>query len=314
MPKTALITGITGQDGSFMAELLLKKGYTVVGLARTVQYMHNIQHIIKDLQLYQGDVTDSSQILTILQKHKPDEIYNLAGVSSIQDCWSSPLYSMQVNTLAPVQIIDAVIKLNLSSKFLQATSREIFGNYAGLIDESVPYSTENPYAVTKLAGHLMLDTYRKNYNVFACSAILFNHESHRRSTKFVTRKITNFASCAKPGNVLYLGNLKAQRDWGYAGDFVEGMWRMLQAEQPNDYVLATGKLFSIEELCDIAFQHRGLDYRDYIQTDTNLLRKNDVEAPIGNFTKIRENLGWQPTTDFYTLITGMVEYDMEKNK
>jgi GDPmannose 4,6-dehydratase len=306
--KKAFITGITGQDGSYLAEFLLDKGYEVIGLARSQQYSKNISFIEDKIKLYYGDVSDSSLLLNILATHRPDEIYNFAAISHIQDCWESPGQTLQVNSIAPSQIINLILKLGLNSKFLQATSREIYGNYSGLINEETPYSTENPYAVSKLAAHLMIDSYRRSHGIFACSAILFNHESPRRPTKFVTRKVTNFAKNVQTKNArLKLGNLDAQRDWGFAGDFVEGMWLMLQHDKPNDYVLATKNLYSIRELCEMAFSYRGLDYKDYVETDQEFMRKNEVEAPIGDYTKAYNQLGWKPKVSFEDLIKLMID-------
>ncbi len=247
----------------------------------------------------------------MLLTHRPTELYNLASISSIPECWKRSL-AVQVNGVAPLKIMDTILKVSPATKFFQASSREIFGDYPQPMDENTPYSVKNTYGAAKLYAHNMVKLYRNKYNIYACSGILFNHESPRRGKEFVTKKITSFAAKCERGDRLKLGDLSAERDWGYAKDFVKAMWLMLQQDKPDDYVISTGELNSVGDICEIAFSHLGLNYEDYVVTDPEFVRRNDIRAPIGNSTKASRELGWQPTITFEEMIKSMVRYDHEE--
>jgi GDPmannose 4,6-dehydratase len=310
--RKAVITGITGQDGSYLAELLLEKEYKVVGVSRSRQYLNNVEHILGDITTRYGDITDTNFIYETLSEHMPDEFYNLASVSTIPECWDKSL-AVQVNGVAPIYILDAIRRITPNTKFFQASSREIFGNYPKPMDEMTPYSVENTYASAKLLAHNTVGLYRKRYNLFACSGILFNHESPRRGAEFVTRKITKYVAQRKRHRKLKLGDLDTQRDWGYAGDFVRAMWLMLQQEEPDDYVISTGILHSIREVCEIAFGGVGWDYSDCVELDTRFIRSGEILAPVGNSKKAREILGWKPEVSFREMIQMMLATDLQED-
>jgi GDPmannose 4,6-dehydratase len=307
----AIITGITGQDGSYLAKYLLDKNYAVVGVSRSKQYIKNIAHIESWIDMQYGDITDSNFIYRLLSAYQPEEFYNLAGMSYVPDCWDKSL-AVQVNGVAPIYLLDAIDNVSPNTKFFQASSREIFGNHVGLMDENTPYEVCNPYGSAKLLAHNTVNLYRQKYDMYACSGILFNHESPRRSTNFVTRKITHFAAHHKPGDTLWLGDLDSKRDWGFAGDFVKAYWAMLQQEVPEDYIIGTGELHSVREVCDIAFGYLGLDYRDYVRLDDRFVRNGEIYAPVANPRKARTQLGWKPQVTFKEMITMMLEADLEE--
>jgi len=316
MPK-ALITGITGQDGSYLAEFLLGKGYEVIGMVRRTSTTNfdRIRHIRDKLTLVPGDLLDQVSLIAILQEHRPDEVYNLAAQSFVPTSWSQPVFTGEVTALGVTRILDAIRIVDPTIKFYQASSSEMFGKVReSPQNEDTPFYPRSPYGVAKVYGHWITVNYRESYGLFACSGILFNHGSPRRGLEFVERKVAHGAATIKLGlaNELRLGNLDAKRDWGYAGDYVKAMWLMLQQEEPDDYVVATGVPHSVRELCDLAFGHLGLDWRDHVVVDPKLLRPADVDFLVGDATKAREKLGWEPTVTFEGLIKMMVDADLEQ--
>lgn len=327
--KTALITGITGQDGSYLAEFLLARNYRVIGLARrSTTYLHpNIQHLAGKIVLEFGDLVDPESIDFLLRTYQPDEVYNLAAQSVPADSWRQPYVTGEVTGLGAVRLLEAVHKLAPTARFYQATSREIFGGVAQeVVDETTPAFANNPYGAAKLYAHVMTHVYRQSYGLFACGGILFNHESPRRSLHFVTRKVTMAAACIAlnypnpPLNELgeplvrdgklRIGNLQAVRDWGYAPEYVEAMWLMLQQETPQDYVIATNTAYTVEDLCRVAFECVGMDWREHVAVDERFLRPTEIAPARGDYAKAARELGWTPRTDFKTLIRLMVEADM----
>jgi len=319
MKKRALITGITGQDGSYLAELLLAKDYEVIGMVRrtsTVTF-ERIKHIQNRLTLVTGDLADEISLINLLREHRPTEVYNLAAQSFVQTSWAQPVFTGETTALGVTRMLDAVRIVDPSIRFYQASSSEMFGKVQAVPQsEDTPFYPRSPYGVAKLYGHWITINYRESYNMFACSGILFNHESPRRGLEFVTRKIANGVVRIKLGldKELRLGNLDAQRDWGFAGDYVEAMWLMLQQEQPDDYVVATGETHAVREFCELAFGHVGLDYRDYIVQDERFMRPAEVDLLIGNPAKAKAALGWQPKTPFPNLVRMMVDADMQQLK
>jgi GDPmannose 4,6-dehydratase len=316
----AFITGITGQDGSYLAELLLNKGYEVHGIIRRTSNFSTtrIDHIHKDLNLYYGDVTDSSCLSRIIRKILPDEIYNLAAQSHVKVSFQEPVYtsnSVSIGTLNILEIVrDIKEDLNKSIKFYQASSSEMFGKVQETPQkETTSFYPRSPYGVAKLYGHWITVNYRESYDIFGCNGILFNHESPRRGETFVTRKITRAATRIKLGlqDKLLLGNLDAQRDWGYAKDYVEAMWMMLQQDNPDDYVISTGETHSVREFCEIAFNLLGLNYTDYVSVDPIYYRPSEVDLLLGDSSKAQSVLGWQPNTSFNDLIKIMIENDLQ---
>ncbi len=316
----AFITGITGQDGSYLAELLLNKGYEVHGIIRRTSNFPTtrIDHIHKDLNLYYGDVTDSSCLSRMIRQILPDEIYNLAAQSHVKVSFQEPVYttnSVSIGTLNILEIIrDIKEDLDKSIRFYQASSSEMFGKvYETPQKETTPFYPRSPYGVAKLYGHWITVNYRESYNIFGCSGILFNHESPRRGETFVTRKITRAATRIKLGlqNKLLLGNLDAKRDWGYAKDYVEAMWMMLQKETPEDYVISTGETHSVREFCELAFNELGLNYRDFVSIDPIYYRPSEVDLLLGDSHKAKTQLGWTPQTSFNDLIRIMIENDLQ---
>jgi len=325
MSKTAFITGITGQDGSYLAELLLSKGYTVYGLIRRASTFNTarIDHLYQDphekdvrLHLVYGDLTDSSNLLRLLRETRPEEIYNLGAQSHVKVSFDMPEYTGDTDALGVTRLLEAVRDSGLNCRYYQASSSEMFGSANPPQNEHTVFQPRSPYAVAKVYGHYMTINYREAYNLFAVSGILFNHESPRRGGTFVTRKITRAVAAIKAGkqDKLFLGNLEARRDWGFAADYVEGMWMMLQADQPDDYVLATGETHTVREFCEHAFGYAGLDYRKYVEIDPRYFRPTEVDALLGDATKAHQKLGWKPKVTFDQLVKMMVEADTQALK
>lgn len=319
MKRRALITGITGQDGYYLTKLLLNKGYDVYGMIRrhnrAEHELGTITEFANDVNFYYGDLTDASSIESIIHGLQPHEVYNLGAQSHVKVSFDSPVYTSQVNALGPVYFLDAIRRSSPNTKFYQASTSEMFGNSVdadGFQRESTPMRPVSPYGVAKLYAHQMVNVYRVQHNVFACSGILFNHESPKRGDLFVTKKITNFVQKMNKLNwnhllkeQLHLGNLEARRDWGHAEDYVEGMWRMLQHNTPDDYVLSTGTTYSIKEFLTIAFSDR--EWVDWVSIDHKFFRPEDVHHLKGDSTKARHVLGWNPSHDIYSLVNSMIE-------
>ena len=314
MPK-ALITGITGQDGSYLAEALLHKGYEVVGMVRrssTVNY-ERIAHIQGSIEFVNGDLLDQVSLIDAIKIHEPDEIYNLAAQSFVQTSFGQPVLTGETTALSVTRMLDAIRIVNPKIRFYQASSSEMFGKVAEVPQtEATPFYPRSPYGVAKVYGHWITVNYRESYNLHASSGILFNHESPRRGLEFVTRKISYGAASIKLGleEKLSLGNLDAKRDWGFAGDYVEAMWMMLQQEKPDDYVICSGMTHSVREFCDLAFSHLGLNYEDHIVVDEQFFRPAEVELLVGDYGKAKRVLAWEPSTSFKDLVTMMVEADL----
>ncbi|CAN5316877.1 GDP-mannose 4,6-dehydratase [soil metagenome] len=314
--KHALITGITGQDGSYLAELLLEKGYRVYGLVRRSSTLNfeRIRHIQDDVELISGDLTDQNSLLYSLQQAQPSEVYNLAAQSFVQTSWVQPVLTGDVTALGVTRMLEAIRVFDRSIRFYQASSSEMFGKVRAVPqNEDTPFHPRSPYGVAKVYGHWATVNYRESYDIFAVSGILFNHESPRRGLEFVTRKITEAVARIKHGlqTELRLGNLDAQRDWGFAGDYVRAMWMMLQTKTPEDYVVATGETNTVRELVRIAFEHVGLDWEDHVVIDPRFLRPAEVDLLVGDASRARERLGWTPDVDFEELVKMMVEADLE---
>lgn len=315
--KTALITGITGQDGSYLAEFLLEHGYKVVGLVRRTSTVNfeRIRHIQRRLSLVPGDLLDQSSLVAALQEHRPQEIYNLAAQSFVPTSWNQPVFTGEVTALGVTRILEAVRQVDPEIRFYQASSSEMFGRVREVPqNEFTPFHPRSPYGVAKVYGHWITVNYRESYDLFACSGILFNHESPRRGLEFVPRKVTFGAALVKLGMArdLRLGNLDAKRDWGYAGDYVRAMWLMLQQDRPDDYVVGTGQTHSVRELCQVAFGHLGLNYEDYVKVHPRFLRPADVDLLVSDPTKAKTVLGWKPTISFEDLVIMMVEADLKR--
>jgi len=316
MPK-ALITGITGQDGSYLAEFLLGRDYEVFGLVRRMSHgtFERIDHLLDRIQLIEGDMLDEGSLVRALKAAEPDEVYNLAAHSFVQRSFGQPVFTADVTALGVARMLEAIRENAPSVRFYQASSSEMFGNTnESPQNEATLLVPASPYAVAKVFGHLLTQNYRRAYGLFACSGILFNHESPRRGIDFVTRKVTDGVARISLGlaSTLPLGNLDARRDWGYAPDYVRAMWLMLQQSEPDDYVVATGVNHSVRDLCDLAFGIVGLDYRDYVVVDEANLRTSDVAELRGDASKAHATLGWEPTVDFETLIRSMVEADLAR--
>ena len=311
MPK-ALITGITGQDGSYLAEALLQKGYDVVGMVRrssTVNY-ERIAHIQGSIEFANGDLLDQVSLIDAIKIHEPDEIYNLAAQSFVQTSFGQPVLTGETTALSVTRMLDAIRIVDTKIRIYQASSSEMFGKVAEVPQtESTPFSPRSPYGVAKVYGHWITVNYRESYNLHASSGILFNHESPRRGLEFVTRKISYGAASIKLGleEKLSLGNLDAKRDWGFAGDYVEAMWMMLQQEEPDDYVICSGMTHSVREFCDLAFNHLGLNYQDHVVVDEQFFRPAEVDLLVGDYGKAKKVLAWEPSTSFKDLVTMMVE-------
>ena len=314
--KRALITGITGQDGSYLAEFLLARGYEVIGMVRrssTVNF-ERIRHIQDKITLVSGDLLDEVSLIHILREHRPHEVYNLAAQSFVQTSWPQPVFTGETTALGVTRLLDAVRIVDPEIRFYQASSSEMFGKVVEVPQkETTPFYPRSPYGVAKVYGHWITVNYRESYGMHATSGILFNHESPRRGLEFVTRKISHGVARIKLGldEELRLGNLEARRDWGFAGDYVEAMWLMLQQDQPEDYVIATGETHSVREFCELAFGYVGLDYRDYVVIDQRFMRPAEVDLLIGDASKARQKLGWQPRTTFPELVQMMVEADLQ---
>ncbi|MBN1995668.1 MAG: GDP-mannose 4,6-dehydratase [Anaerolineae bacterium] len=315
--KTALITGITGQDGSYLAEFLLQQGYNVVGMVRrssTVNF-DRIAHLQEEkaLEIVQGDLLDQMSLIDLLREYQPQEVYNLAAQSFVPTSWRQPVLTGEFTALGVTRMLDAIRIVNPEIRFYQASSSEMFGKVREVPqNENTPFYPRSPYGVAKVYGHWITINYRESYNLFACSGILFNHESPRRGLEFVTHKVTYGAARIKLGlsNEVRLGNLESRRDWGYAGDYVRAMWLMLQQDEPDDYVVATGQTHSVQRLCQVAFECVGLNYEDYVVTDPKFYRPAEVDLLVGDATKAGEKLGWEPIVSFEELIEMMVEADL----
>ena len=316
MQKRALITGVTGQDGSYLAELLLDKGYQVYGMVRrsSLERFDRIEHLVDRLRLIQGDLTDPSSLNEAVRTARPDEVYNLAAQSFVPTSWNQPALTGEVTALGVTRVLEAVRQHKADAKFYQASSSEMFGSTPESPQrELTPFYPRSPYGVSKVYGHMITVNYRESYALFACSGILFNHESPRRGLEFVTRKITHGVAKIKLGlaRELRLGNLAARRDWGFAGDYVEAMWRMLQQDRPDDYVIATGESRSVQDVVNLAFALAELDPAGYVVADPSLLHPAEVEHLIGDASKARQALGWEPRTSFEELIEMMWKSDLE---
>jgi GDPmannose 4,6-dehydratase len=316
---TALITGITGQDGSYLAELLLKKGYRVIGVARRSSTVtsERIKHILDDITVVQGDLQDQGSLLSLLEEHKPTEVYNLAAQSFVPTSWSQPALTGDVTALGVTRLLEAIRFVDPKIRFYQASSSEMFGKVMEVPQsETTPFYPRSPYGVAKMYGHWITVNYRESFNIFATSGILFNHESPRRGLEFVTRKITDAAARIKLGlaKELRLGNLESQRDWGFAGDYVEAMWLMLQQDHPDNYVIGTGETHAVSEFCEIAFSHVDLDYKQYVVQDEKFYRPAEVDLLISDPSKARNGLKWEPSVSFKELVTMMVDADMTRQK
>jgi GDPmannose 4,6-dehydratase len=315
--KRALITGITGQDGSYLAEFLLEKGYRVYGLVRrsSVGNLERIKHLEKDLRLIPGDLTDQNSLIAALVEARPDEVYNLAAQSFVGVSWQQPVLTAQVTALGVTRMLEAIRTVNPRIRFFQASSSEMFGRVQETPQsENTPFYPRSPYGVAKVYGHYITVNYRESYGLFACSGILFNHESPRRGLEFVTRKVSDGVARIKLGlaGELRLGNLESRRDWGYAGDYVQAMWMMLQQDEPGDYVIATGETHSVRELVEIAFSHAGLDWQKYVVVDPRLYRPAEVDLLQGDYSKARSKLGWEPRVSFPELVRMMVDADLAR--
>jgi GDPmannose 4,6-dehydratase len=313
--KRALITGITGQDGSYIAEYLLDKGYEVHGMVRrsSTENFERINHIKDKIKFYQGDLLDFSSLIEMVEEVNPDEIYNLAAQSFVPTSWKQPILTGEFTALGVTRILEAVKLTNKKIKFYQASSSEMFGKVLEVPQrETTPFYPRSPYGVAKVYGHFITVNYRESYNIFACSGILFNHESPRRGREFVTRKITESAAKIKLGmqKKLHLGNLKSERDWGYAGDYVRAMHLMLQHDKPEDFVIATGETHSVEEFAKFAFARLDLDYKEFVVVDESLIRPAEVDQLVGDYSKAKRILKWEPSVTFKQLVEMMVDSDL----
>jgi GDPmannose 4,6-dehydratase len=318
-PRRALITGVTGQDGSYLAELLLDKGYEVIGMVRrsSTTNFERIAHLqdrlVLDPYTSSGDLLDEASLIHILREHRPNEIYNLAAQSFVQTSFNQPVLTGEITALGVTRLLDAIRIVDPEIRFYQASSSEMFGKVQEVPQtEATPFYPRSPYGVAKLYGHWITVNYRESYGLHASSGILFNHESPRRGLEFVTRKITYGAASIKLGltDTLPLGNLDAQRDWGFAGDYVEAMWLMLQQDEPDDYVVCTGETHSVREFCEIAFGHAGLNYEDHVVIDEKFFRPAEVDLLVGDSSKARNVLGWKPKVSFRELVAMMVDADL----
>jgi len=316
--KRALITGITGQDGSYLAELLLDQGYEVFGLTRrlSAENYWRIDHLRDKLTLIPGDLLDQLSLIRVLERTQPTEVYNLAAMSFVPASWEQPLLTGEFNSQGVTRVLEAVRVVNPAMRFYQASSSEMYGKVREVPQvETTPFYPRSPYGVSKVFAHYITVNYRESYNLFAVSGILFNHESPRRGLEFVTRKVTDGVARIKKGKAkeLKLGNLDAHRDWGFSGDYVRAMWMMLQQEQPDDYVIATGESHSVRELVEIAFGHAGLNWKDFVSEDPALIRPAEVDHLIGDPAKAKARLGWTPSVNFAGLVKMMVDADLERH-
>ncbi len=334
MAKRALIIGVSSQDGSYLADLLLEKGYDVTGTVRhtTNFYQENIKHLYGKIKIEAADLIDGESIADVVRKSKPEEVYNIAAQSVPHDSWTQPFYTGEVTALGPVRVMEAVRHFAPDARFYQATSREIYGNIeAESATEDMPCDANNPYGIAKAYAHMMVRCFRESYGMFACGGILFNHESPRRSLHFVTRKISAGVACIKNGvknppinelgeplvdseGKLHLGNLSATRDWGYAKEYVEAMWLMLQADKPRDFVIGTNTSYSVEDAARIAFEHVGMNWEDHVVSNDKLKRPTEIRDLKGNYSLAKKELGWEPKTKFPDLMKLMVDADLERFK
>ena len=317
MARKALITGVTGQDGSYLAEFLLQKGYEVHGMVRraSTDNFQRIDRLHDRIQLHQGDLLDQLSIVTIIQEVRPHEVYNFAAQSFVPTSWSQPLLTAEFTALGVTRVLEAVRLVDPSIRFYQASSSEMFGNVREEPqNEKTPFWPRSPYGVAKVYGHWITVNYRESYGIFACSGILFNHESPLRGKEFVSRKVTDAVARIKFGlqEKLVMGNLDAMRDWGFAGDYIQAAWRMLQQDKPDDYVVATGVKHSVRELVELAFSHAGLDWQKHVVSDPKLFRPAEVNTLCGDAGKARRVLGWTPKVSFAELIRMMVDADLER--
>jgi GDPmannose 4,6-dehydratase len=331
MAKKAIIIGVSSQDGSYLADLLLEKGYTVIGTIRrsTSFSKENIEHLYGHIIIEAADLTDPESLNQVIKKHQPDEVYNIAAQSVPADSWSHPFYTAEVTALGIVRVLEAIRHFAPHARVYQATSREVFGNIeAESANEETPIDANNPYGIAKAYAHMMMRCYRESYNMYACGGFLFNHESPRRSLHFVTRKITAAVACIKNGvknppinevgeplvdteGKLHLGLIDAKRDWGYAKEYVEAMWLMLQQDKPVDYVIGTNETHDVREFCQIAFEHVGLNWEDHVISDQKLIRPTEIKELKGDYSKAKKELGWEPKTSFADLAKLMVEADLK---
>jgi len=316
MPR-ALITGVTGQDGSYLAELLLAKGYDVVGMVRRTSHhsYERIEHLLDRIEVVAADLLDQHSLTVVLQETRPDEVYNLAAQSYVPTSWTQPVLTGEFTALGVTRILEAIRLVHPTARFYQASSSEMFGKVTETPQrEDTPFYPRSPYGVAKVYGHWITVNYRESYGLYAVSGILFNHESPRRGIEFVSRKVTDGAARIKLGlaRELRLGNLEAERDWGYAGDYVDAMWRMLQQEKPQDYVIGSGQAHSVRELVELAFTHVGLDYRQYVVSDPKYYRPAEVDVLLADPSKARRELGWTPKVGFAELVGMMVDADVER--
>lgn len=315
--KTALITGITGQDGSYLAEFLLERNYRVVGMLRrlSLENYARIEHLGDRVELAQGDLLDQASLSAILREYEPDEVYNLAAMSFVPTSWNQPVLTGEFTALGVTRMLEAIRMADRSVRFYQASSSEMFGKVRETPqNEDTPFYPRSPYGVAKVYGHYITVNYRESYDIFAVSGILFNHESPRRGLEFLPRKVSDGVARIALGlsDALYLGNLEARRDWGFAGDYVRAMWMMLQQSEPKDYVVAMGESHSVREFVEIAFQHVGLDPDLYVKLDPRLLRPADVDHLVGDASRARTELGWRPEVSFEGLVRMMVDADLER--
>lgn len=315
--KNALITGITGQDGSYLAELLLSKGYNVYGVKRRTSDLNygNSEHLKDKVNFIYADMTDLPSLIAAVKIAKPDEVYNLAAQSFVQTSWEQPLLTGETDAMGVTNILEALRMEKPDAHFYQASTSEMFGKVQEMPQrETTPFYPRSPYGVAKLYGHWITKNYRESYDMFACSGILFNHESPRRGLEFVTRKVSMAVAKIKNGmqDNVHLGNLDSKRDWGFAGDYVKAMWLMLQQDAPDDYVIASGETHTIREMCDVAFSYVGLNYEDYVIVDPKFFRPAEVEVLLGSPEKAKEKLGWEPEVSFRQLIEMMVQSDLDK--
>ena len=314
---TALITGITGQDGSYLAELLLSKGYRVIGVARRSSTVtsERIEHLLDQMIVVQGDLHDQGSLLSLLEEYQPTEVYNLAAQSFVPTSWNQPALTGDITAIGVTRMLEAIRFVNSKIRFYQASSSEMFGKVLEVPQsEDTPFYPRSPYGVAKVYGHWITVNYRESFGMFAASGILFNHESPRRGLEFVTRKITDGVARIKLGMTkeLRLGNLEAQRDWGFAGDYVDAMWRMLQQDKPDSFVIGTGETHAVREFCEIAFGHVDLDYKEFVVQDERFYRPAEVDLLISDPTKARTVLGWEPAVSFKELVTMMVDADVKR--
>jgi GDPmannose 4,6-dehydratase len=314
--KVALVTGITGQDGSYLAELLLEKGYKVYGMIRraSVDKFERIAHLMNDVELVQGDLLDQFSLISVLKQTKPQEVYNLAAQSFVPTSWAQPVLTSEFTAVGVTKLLESIRLVDPGIRFYQASSSEMYGKVRETPQtELTPFYPRSPYGVSKAYAHYITVNYRESYNLFAVSGILFNHESPRRGLEFVTRKVTNGVAKIKLGlaSELRLGNLDAKRDWGFAGDYVRAMWMMLQQNQPDDYVISTGQTYSVQQLVQVAFEYAGLDWQKYVKVDKAFIRPAEVDLLVGDYSKAKKVLGWEPQVTFEQMIRMMVDSDIQ---